>query len=314
MPSIKEMLLSENKGLYLCETINDDFYNELNLMSKEARQALAIDLVNERHQYPFADLASRMTDICFKTKGSAFIRSGSSDMLGELLKQTVIRLDGNQITHIAFIGSYQPDEEVSTLFTMIHEKAVSLGEEYSSKLPQNIANKIYNNILIDQIDKAALPQCARDLQTWVKDSEACNAFFNKLIDRELLEQKRQSSINSLLQIKEKLKGPWHLGPYSFFTTRREVMIDGERFMLPGQVCPLANILLACEREGFKNPAACIRSLQAQAAAKLRHTWRLDMTSSVQEFMKYLITREAVSPTPDPDPAPTDSLMFTEIQW
>ncbi|MGQ3892510.1 hypothetical protein [Legionella sp. CNM-4043-24] len=311
MPSIQEMLLSDNKGLYLFETINDDLYHELDRVSKDARQTLAIELVNERHQYPFVALVSRLTDICFKTKGAEFIRYGSSDTLGELLKQLVIRLDGHQITDIAFIDSYQPDKEVSSLFTIIHDKARSLGEEYSSKLPQNIANKIYNNILIDQVDETALPQCARDLQTWVKDSEACNAFFNKLIDRELLEQKRQSSINSLLQIKEKLKGPWHLGPYSFFTTRREVMIDGERFMLPGQVCPLANILLACEREGFKNPAACLRSLQQQAAAKLRSAWRLDiMTPGVREFMKNLVTQERVSQSA----ASTSSMMFSESQW
>ncbi|OCH98175.1 hypothetical protein A8135_11430 [Legionella jamestowniensis] len=290
MPTIQELRAAKNKTTYLLEQeIDSGFYSELsNSLDKSERIKLAKEIVRHRDS-SFPTLITKLSEACFKDKGPEFIRKGASDFLAniliELVKEAELKKDERQQfvklftqnKEASYPENYQFPPEVAYIFSTIHKVATSfdkkhgkerlvsssdLGEvsedktdkedAYSAKLASNLANKVFNVMVLDATPKEDLPIISLKLQSAVANEEKLSTYFSKHLpeispsfaDGYYLQRKLNYD-TAIDQIEEKIaNSEWKLGgfDFGFGFFQGGVKLDGVQNRVPHRVAKMYQLI------------------------------------------------------------------------
>lgn len=295
-----KFLKSSNKAKFiLSSAFNDDMFTALNAEKKDIRQKIAADLVNRRNEYNFDVLIIKLTQCCFATKGSRFIREGSSDFLADVLYTLAEQTDGKNFVDCcqkmtkpqkSFPKEYQFSTELAHVFSLLYTLADMFAknksdDSYRSNMGQNLTNKIFFPLLINAeapmqaaLDSTRKTSLIEPFKDWAAHhSKEVEAYFDTRLKgdtaqevKEVVENEHQRYKDAILNIRHLIKDTqWQLGGFSIFKGGLPVTLDGKSLRLPHRVAAIAELIKDHEAlPGSTTDMELYRQIRAKAQEAL----------------------------------------------
>ncbi|MCE3045963.1 hypothetical protein [Legionella sp. 16cNR16C] len=268
MSQLSRFKKSSNKIEFLNDPYLDKkFYDELCAMPKSEREAFASEIAEQLTPDNLSQFITRMTDLCFEAKGHEFIRAASGDFFAGVLFRLIKKLDVDNTFKTAYQNSNNKhvypqehvfDQKTVEILNIIRSIAAKKGVEHQQNLYSNLAIKIFNPLITDDIaNPQELMAISMDLQKVITNKTALDQYFSTRIpDAEApgveayfeertkaLDEKQELHNNAIQNIKQLIRSkPWSIPGFLFIRGGVDINVDGRTLRVPHRVAEMARAI------------------------------------------------------------------------